>query len=346
MWRDNTKNNIFAWFILASLLLHCSLLLLVRLPQVRHNPPLLALKLAKIILPPHAKQIVSPPANLTDDEIDTTHINLLSDKDALTKREQLKRGNVTRPATASVARTPSTPSTPDVPSSPLVAHTPGGATADSDIFMPESEYFRLLNDSNSPSGVKKPRTASATRSTSHVGGASRTGEKQRNIALNEAQPFTKLSSTPAFALPLGSVDYLPNIPDGDITLLNTKADMFAVFVRRVALQVFAGIRKRNWQLLSMREITKLNDFVTIKADMSPQGDILTASIIESSGSWTFDMLVQDAVVQNGNDKNPPPGAISAVGGNIQFIFKARTWSVLQNAMLREQRWILLGTGLL
>ena len=40
----------------------------------------------------------------------------------------------------------------------------------------------------------------------------------------------------------GSTDYLPNLPDGDITLLNTKADHFAVFVRRVAARVFAALR--------------------------------------------------------------------------------------------------------
>ena len=38
--------------------------------------------------------------------------------------------------------------------------------------------------------------------------------------------------------PRGSADYLPNVRQGDITLLNTKADRFAPFVRRVGMRVF------------------------------------------------------------------------------------------------------------
>ena len=328
----------FTWFILASLLLHSCLLFCIRFNPIRHSSsPLIPLKLTKIQPAPHIKQIVSPPANTTDDTIDVEHATLLSEKNAFTAKEQIKRGE-TDAGTVRGAGHTGTALAGSAHSTMAAENT--AVKHSGEILMSQNEYFKFVD-----SRGQIPSATNAKKTPANAPPAE-ASNKQRDLALKEAQPFTKLSHTPAFSLPVGSPDYLPNIPDGDITLLNTKADKFAVFVRRVALQVFAGIRKRNWQQLSMKEISKLNDFVIIKAHMSPQGEILTASIIESSGSWTFDMLVLAAIEQNGGDKNPPAAAISAVDGNIQFIFKARTWSVIRGAMFQEQRWILLGTGLL
>src|SRR5690606_20546577 len=52
----------------------------------------------------------------------------------------------------------------------------------------------------------------------------------------------------------GAPDHLPSLPDGDITLLNTKANQFAVFVRRVATQVFGELRLTGWESLLASDI--------------------------------------------------------------------------------------------
>jgi hypothetical protein len=54
---------------------------------------------------------------------------------------------------------------------------------------------------------------------------------QRQLSRRQRRPLHP-------AGPVGSLDYLPDVREGDITLLNTKAEMFAPFVRRVALRVF------------------------------------------------------------------------------------------------------------
>ena len=71
--------------------------------------------------------------------------------------------------------------------------------------------------------------------------------------------IANIDSYEAFSRPVGSgarflglqgnADFLPNLPDGDITMLNTKANRFAVFVRRVATQVFGQLRTSGWSQL-------------------------------------------------------------------------------------------------
>ena len=39
----------------------------------------------------------------------------------------------------------------------------------------------------------------------------------------------------------GALDFLPDVREGDITLLNTKAELFSPFVRRVAVRVFGHL---------------------------------------------------------------------------------------------------------
>lgn len=145
----------------------------------------------------------------------------------------------------------------------------------------------------------------------------------------------------------GVPDYLPNLPDGDITLLNAKANLFAVFVRRVASQVFGALRTVGWETMSGGEIARIANFSTVEAVLSPTGDLLKISLVESSGSSRFDDVLSEAARRGAKDRNPPKGA-AASDGNIHFIFKARSWVDVgtgRGGGPFERRWILLGTGL-
>lgn len=163
--------------------------------------------------------------------------------------------------------------------------------------------------------------------------------RSRARKMAQAEPFSRLRTSSTF----GSADYLPRIPDGDITLLNTKADRFAVFVHRVALQVFGSLRQKNWAELSRREVQSLDGFAIVRAVMSPQGKLLRVEVSKSSGLRAFDEILAGAAREGTWDQNPPEKAVAA-DGNIHFIFQARTWSV-PNGQIGERRWLLLGTGL-
>ena len=170
-----------------------------------------------------------------------------------------------------------------------------------------------------------------------------TKDKFRNI--EQEKPFQTSRSFSIYANKSGLPDYLPKIQDGDITFLNTKADKHAVFVRRIALQVFGAIREKSWQKLSFSQVRVIPSFTTVKAIMSKSGKLLEVKLIESSGNTKFDDVLEESVSKGAWDQNPPKGAIST-DGKIHFIFKARTWSVISGDGLLEKRWLLLGTGLL
>jgi TonB family protein len=170
-------------------------------------------------------------------------------------------------------------------------------------------------------------------------------EKQEiKKAPSEYTPFKKSDSNELFRSSPGTLDYLPHIPDGDVTLLNAKANRYAIFVRRVALQVFGALRKKSWQQLSTREIFKIRDNVVVYASMSKEGKLLNVRIGSPSGSESFDQTVLDAANEGTWDQNPPAGAESN-DGLIHFIFQAKTWSRRSGEAMQEQRWLLLGTGL-
>ncbi|HMO17132.1 MAG TPA: energy transducer TonB [Oligoflexia bacterium] len=141
----------------------------------------------------------------------------------------------------------------------------------------------------------------------------------------------------------GRSDYLPNVADGDITLLNAKADRFAVFVRRVALQVFSSLRTSNWaDQLEFQKSMTVGD-VTIIAELDPKGNLLSANVVEGSGIEAFDRAILASVKKGAWDKNPPAAAL-AKNGNIRFIFKSRA-QIRRIDQGRFSRWILLATGL-
>ena len=163
------------------------------------------------------------------------------------------------------------------------------------------------------------------------------------------RPFSRPTGSGARFLGVrGTPDYLPHLPDGDMTLLNEKADRFAVFVRRVATQVFGQIRSTGWAVLRARDIRDISGYATIIAVLSPEGDLIKTMLRSSSGSAKFDAALKQAVQVGARDPHPPPDA-AAEDGNFYFIFKAKSWVKLSgNARGRgasERRWLMLATGL-
>ena len=281
------------------------------------------------------KQLVQPSSNTDTPKVP----HFASDHDSSTAREQLKRGqldtgipSVTRSSKNDLSQkshsiqkrinTEKSQAT-EIKNPKLFLN----ATELENTITSQTTKKELLTKQNSRP-IKKPPL-----------------DQLRESEFNKAIPFEKQSAKGLFAGPIGSPDYLPNIPDGDITLLNSKADQFAVFVRRVALQVFGAIKRKNWQELSTSELRRLNNFSTIHAKMNKEGQLVSIKLMDSSGSILFDNLVKDSVQFSARDQNPPAEA-AAEDGNIHFIFKSRSWVRPTGERGLEQRWILLGTGLL
>jgi len=192
-----------------------------------------------------------------------------------------------------------------------------------------------LNDGEMISTLRKAvSTAEALQTTSKI-------DPTRAAKLEQYTPF----SGRQFAGSAGVPDLLPNISDGELTLLNAKADRFAVFVRRVALQVFGALRRSNWQDVPFREVASLHDMVTVEAILSPKGKLVSTRILDRSGSALFDRVVESSARDGVWDQNPPSAAV-ADDGNIHFIFKSRTWARRRPDGVPEQRWLVLATGLL
>ncbi len=188
-------------------------------------------------------------------------------------------------------------------------------------------------------------TAEPERVTSLLEPKTRLSDPERQQRFRNNEPFKSSLLSELTSGRAGSPDYLPKVQDGDVTLLNAKADRHAVFVRRVAMQVFGALRRASWQELSFPEVQRIRGFVKVEGVMSKAGALLEVKLRESSGSAQFDRLVVRAVEQSVSDQNPPVAA-AAEDGLIHFIFESRTWARGAQEGMREQRWLLLGTGLL
>jgi TonB family protein len=173
--------------------------------------------------------------------------------------------------------------------------------------------------------------------------AEASSDSDRRAKLRDYQPFRSPSISQLFTGSAGNADFLPNVPDGDVTLLNAKADRFAVFVRRVALQVFAELRRRNWQQLPAAELGRIRGFTKVIATMNRNGELTRVEILDSSGSEPFDRVLEQSARAGTWDRNPPPAA-AGPDGNFRFFFEARSWG--QFGGPNPRRWLLLAVGLL
>lgn len=123
--------------------------------------------------------------------------------------------------------------------------------------------------------------------------------------------------------PIGTLDFLPDVRQGDITLLNTKAELFAPFVRRVALRVFQNL------VISLRRDLagvgpSTQEQVGAEAVMNSDGNMIGFDIIARSPgvSLGVDRKLRQACADGFFDRNPPLAA-KANDGNIHFMLSTQ-----------------------
>lgn len=313
--RDSDDRALLA-ALLVSFLLHLSALLLLN--RSESPPPSERLIEVSLQAPPEVKpqieelkqvlpkeQFVTPP-ELPEAKV-RPETRFKSEKNTVTEREQIKRGDG-----ASRKSAPSLPTPQEN----------GGKSNPLNLKLKLSDSTLREIAENTP--AQKP-------------------EGLRS--LTEYRPFQGNQTEELFRIQPGSPDYLPGIPDGEMTLLNAKADRFAPFVRRVAQQVFGLVRKFQWHTIPAHEVRRIGDFVSVEAVMSRSGTLLSVRVLEPSGSPSFDRLITRSVQEGANDQNPPVAAV-AEDGNIHFVFRSRCWSRPGGGGSVESRWLLLATGLL
>jgi hypothetical protein len=145
----------------------------------------------------------------------------------------------------------------------------------------------------------------------------------------------------------GSMDFLPAVREGDVTMLNTKADQFAPFVRRVAVRVF-----ENFIILLRRSVDgaghqSVQESATIEAIMDKEGRLVAINTKDRSLSAALatDRNLQAACREGFFDRNPPAGA-EASDGQIHFVFETQVQLAI-DPRGRAAGWqAILGAGLL
>jgi outer membrane biosynthesis protein TonB len=334
-----------------SLLIHAALLAVILSSNAPH-PPLptvidITLEPPSLLRSPK-KEIVSPSVQKSEKPPEDT--NRLSDLDSVAIREQVQRGNdggapgprsSSQPQRQQEQSKPSQQS-PTQPKTPPAPKTPKEAPPQRQQPSPQKGEHLLKSLKLDDAELAMKFGAPAARNAPSSPASSRSN-------LSEYQAFSRPpGSGAAFLGTAGISDHLPNLPDGDITMLNAKANIYASFVRRVAIQVFTQIRSQGWERLSRQQLQQLDDFATIEAVLSKKGDLMDIRLISGSGSSAFDSVLKLSVNAGAKDPNPPPGA-EASDGLIHFIFKARSWSQMaansRTGFPAEHRWLLLATGL-
>lgn len=331
---------------LVSLLLHLFFLLLLSFgkPVAPSDLPVFT-----VTLEPEARsqrspqkerdQIVTPPdAPPSENPAET---KFQSDRDVKVERESIKRGDPDAgPAIGPLGAQPPAPqSVPNkteqvkskAPASNERKPVPASAAPQEKLALRLDENTLLKEFATS----NKPRAESI--------------EDLNSPSAGSYTPFSRpFGSGAAFLGSRGSRDFIPTLPDGDITLLNTKANQFAVFVRRVATNVFGQLRSAGWEVVRSNDIHQISEYATVRAELSLKGELLNVRIDGHSGSTRFDEVVRSAVQGGARDPNPPPAAAGS-DGKIRFVFQAKSWSRYganpRSGAPVEKRWLLLATGL-
>lgn len=326
------------WGVALSLLMHGVLIYLLTRPVVwpeAEHPLIIDVS----IVPPNPsrevkeepksveKQIVSPPVERK--EATESERRFQSDKDNTVQREQIRRGvESAHPGKPGESSKESIQAPKQLKQMEPATKSSSEKPVIKDLTLDEATLYEKFAK-NQPSQDRQ--------------------SKNRSFNMSAYRAFSRPSGSGAsFMGSEGTQDFLPNLPDGDITLLNTKANQFAVFVRRVATQVFSQIRLQGWDYLQSGDIASIENFSTVRAILSPKGKLLKVTIEGNSGSARFDDVILKAAQVGALDPNPPKGA-EAADGNIYFVFKAKSWSQGavngRNGAPYERRWLLLSTGL-
>jgi TonB family protein len=324
--------------IFVSLLLHILILFYIHQPSpsLLNKQNIIDVSIIPVAKKPAVEQsttqqIVSKP-DTTEQEKENNLPKFLSDSDNNTNKQQIKRGDDEKAATVLARSKMAERSNPN---------------------KNNAATMETKQVSNEPKPLKHLRLDENTLLDKFAITEKKLPQPNKQSDLSPTasyQAFSRPHGSGAAILGItGSNDYLPHLPDGDITFLNTKASLHAVFVRRVATQVFSEMRKVGWEGLRSGDINSIDSYCTVHAILSAEGKLLSVKSEETSGSTRFDGVLLKAVSNAARDPNPPKGAL-AEDGNIHFIFKSKSWSRFANNARTgapfEQRWLLLSTGLL
>ena len=281
------------------------------------------------------KQIITPP-DIKPSKVEPKETNKLSDKNFIVEKEQIKRGI-------------------DPNAGPIVSGKNKPAASQGQQTKQKKEASKQANKT-SEEKVKKVdkqiKTLSLDANTLFKKYTKTEQEAHRNKQENQLSGYRAFSrpqgSGAAFMGQAGVSDFIPNLPDGDITLLNAKADKFAVFVRRVATRVFGALRTVGWEQVRALDIKTIREYSTVRAVLDSKGKLIDIRLEGNSGSHRFDKVLMQAANKGAQDPNPPPDAVAS-DGNYHFIFKSKSWVTIypgRRGAPVERRWLLLATGLL
>ena len=330
-----TDQSRLTWALIVSVLLHG--LLLSLLPFVRRAqlaipqlPPTIDVDLAplpkvlaKAAPAPAApaisipkQQIVSPSD--AGEEKEPADTRFLSDRNNTVKEQMVHRGE---PAAGNPETKQQPAETkqkvevkrPGQEAKPQVARKPPAESAGAGpqiAALPKLDQLLPSSEEMIREGVVRPDESGSTKPAPE-----QQASVERKDLLRHGDPWR------TGGLRGGSMDFLPAVREGDITLLNTKADLFAPFVRRVAARVFEHLQIALRQAAQRASGGSGREYAQVEAVMSKTGQLMSARLVERESNST---LGADRELLNVTkpdiffDSNPPSGA-EAADGNIHFI---------------------------
>jgi len=309
--------------IALSFLLHLSILLLApKLPTREWQPPETPLEVALVppeapkppAAAPAARQLVAPPDVINDRPPENPRFE--SDRDNTVEHETVKPGVPNPgPIAPPAPKQPAPPQRASVPDRPAAAKPKQQQAArpapEPKAEPREAKRVPALDDLFlGDKLVQQPKQEDAA-------AKEQSGTGRRKLALAVAPV------APDWALPgtRGTLDNLPDIQRGAVTLLNTKANSFAPFVRRVGERVFQHliIRQRR---LEIQQILSAQSPVQMRAILDARGKLKSVQIDGQSGSALMDDTLSDALNTAAFDNNPPRAAANA-NGEYEFLFHAQ-----------------------
>jgi hypothetical protein len=338
-----TDQSRLTWALIVSVLLHgllLSLLPIVRRAQlaIPQLPPAIDVDLASLprvlpkVAPPPVvpapaapaapaipipkQQIVTPPD--AGEEKEPANTRFLSDRNTTVKEEMVRPG---KPAAGSpeIKQPPAETQQkveakrPRPEAKPEVARRPA---AESSGARPQIAALPKLDQLLPPSeemireGAVRPDEA---------GPAQPAPQQQASVERKDLLRHGDPSG--ARGLRGGTMDFLPTVREGDITLLNTKADLFAPFVRRVAARVFEHLQIALRQAAQRASGGSGREYAQVEAVMSKAGQLMNARIVDRGSNSTLGADRELLGVTKPDiffDSNPPAGA-EAADGNIHFV---------------------------
>lgn len=306
--------------------------------------------------PPTRDQIVTPSDR--ENDIAPEGPAFLSDRNNTVEQETIRRGNpeAGTPGVQAEVAPPEAPS----PVSQVAPTTPTEATGPEDSIPEESEPMapqdlsppepETLAAGESPGAALSPEPARPlpgldrlfappaevlARARSNAP-ASPPGQD----AAPTDNPRRDLLAAPppvpgVFAGLRGNFDHLPDVAAGQLTMLNTKADRFAPFVRRVGTRVFQNLLIYQRRDLKAPDILAATEIVAVRAILDESGRLTSLEIMERSGSPALDRTLLEALRAAAFDPNPPPEAANT-DGKFEFVFQAQIVASVQPS-IREPR---------